>query len=109
MITVDIPGALVEGEIYTLEDDRLLLEEGMLHVAVGPFSIDVSWRPEHDPDGKYVITAYGSSWEEQLNTAETSDPYEADEIARRMAQWLLSKGGAFVPSSSTSDEYTLVV
>ena len=88
LIEVDIPGADVEGEIFTLDDDIRLLEDGMLHVSIDGFSIDVSWCPEHDPEGEYLITIYRGAWENQLGQVRTRDPCEAAEVVRLWAEHL---------------------
>ena len=78
MIFVEIPNVVVEGEICEITDDLMLLREGMLHVGLEEegVSIDVSWHPEHDLLGEYVVTAYSQSWEDQLGQMCTNDPEE---------------------------------
>lgn len=73
MILVDIPNVIVEGEICEVTDDIRLLRDGMLHLGVEGISIDVSWWPEHDLLGEYVVTAYSLSWEDQLGQLHTND------------------------------------
>lgn len=74
MIPVEIPNAIVEGEICEITDDPMLLRDGMLHVCVEGISIDVSWFPEHNLLGEYVVTAYSLSWEDQIGQLCTDDP-----------------------------------
>ncbi len=73
MIPIKIPNVIVEGEICETTDDIRLLRDGMLHVGVGDISIDVSWFPEHDLLGEYVVTAYLLSWEDQIGQLCTND------------------------------------
>ncbi len=73
MIEVEIPNAIVEGEIWETTDDPMLLSDGMLHVDVEGISIDVSWFPEHNLLGEYVVTAYSLSWEDQIGQLCTND------------------------------------
>ena len=73
MIPIQIDNATVEGEICEITDDAMLLRDGMLHIGVGPISIDVSWFPEHDLLGEYVVTAYSLSWEDQIGQLRTND------------------------------------
>lgn len=103
MIEVDLPNAHVEGEIATPDDDPLLLRDGMLYAEVAGYSIDVSWYPEHDPTGQYIITVYKETWEEQLISAAESDPYRARALVEDIAEWL-SMSVAPLPSSSTQYE-----
>lgn len=88
MIEVNLPNAHVEGEIASPDDDPFLLRDGMLYVEVAGYSIDVSWYPEHDPSGQYVITVYRESWEEQLISAPESDPYKVRELVENLAVML---------------------
>lgn len=107
MIQLDMPEkALVEGEIYTVDDDPLLLEDGMLHVLVGSFSIDVSWYPEHDPSGEYVITVYEDVWERQINSTTARSAAEAAELVERIASHL-SEPVTNLPAadSAIADDY----
>ena len=108
MIDVSVPGAHVEGEIYTLDDGILLLEDGMLHVSVAGYSIDVSWWPEHDPHGEYVITVYRDLWENQLREVSTGDPYEASEIVKSLAGWLAGPVVNFPASTTVTEDLYLV-
>lgn len=73
MIPIQIPNAIVEGEICEVTDDIMLLRDGMLHVGVEGISIDVSWFPEHNLLGEYVVTAYSHSWEDQIGQLCTND------------------------------------
>ncbi|MBW3541558.1 MAG: hypothetical protein KY476_14920 [Planctomycetes bacterium] len=77
-IPLDIPGAdHTVGALYPPGDVRLL-KDGMLHVAAGGVSVDVSWHPEHDPQGRYIVSVYQDEWERQLAPAvETTDVHEA--------------------------------
>ena len=91
MIPIQIDNAIVEGEICEITDDIMLLRDGMLHIGVGPISIDVSWFPEHDPLGEYVVTAYSLSWEDQIGqlcTNDTEQVVEFIEATVRHAQGL---------------------
>ena len=76
MIPVEIPNVIVEGEIWEITDDPMLLREDMVHVGIDPegVSIDVSWFPEHNLLGEYVVTAYSHSWEDQIGRLCTNDP-----------------------------------
>ena len=76
MIPIEIPNVIVEGEICEITDDIRLLRDGMLHIGVEGISIDVSWWPEHDLLGEYVVTAYSLSWEDQIGQWHTNDPQE---------------------------------
>ncbi len=76
MIPVEIPNAIVEGEICEITDDIRLLRDGMLHIGIGGISIDVSWFPEHDLLGEYVVTAYSRSWEDQVGQLCTNNTEE---------------------------------
>ena len=73
MIQVEIPNVHVEGEICEITDDAMLLRDGMLHIGVEGISIDVSWFPEHNLLGEYVVTAYSLSWEDQIGQLCTND------------------------------------
>ena len=73
MILIDIPDVIIEGEICEITDDIRLLRDGMLHIGVEGVSIDVSWWPEHDLLGEYVVTAYSLSWEDQIGQLHTND------------------------------------
>ena len=57
--------AHVVGAVYPPGDLRLL-KDGMLHVGLFGLSIDVSWFPEHDPEGEYIVSVYQDEWENQL-------------------------------------------
>lgn len=104
MIHVDVPGALVEGEIYTPDDDLLLLEDGMLHVLVAGFSIDVSWHPEHDPSGEYVITVYEDVWERQVNSTTARSGAEAAGLVELVASLLSDRVTNLPLAESTVEE-----
>ena len=93
MITVTLPmNAHIEGEICTLDDDHMLLRDGMLHVDLcSGFYIDVSWEPEHDPDGEYVVTVYKDNWENRPAQETTRDPFRAAEFVRHFAEQYWSR------------------
>ena len=86
MIPIEIPNVIVEGEICEITDDIRLLRDGMLHIGVGGISIDVSWWPEHDLLGEYVVTAYSLSWEDQIGQWHTNDPQEVLEFIEAAVQ-----------------------
>lgn len=107
MIHVQVPDdALVEGEIYTTADDPLLLEDGMLHVLVAGYSIDVSWYPEHDLDGEYVMTIYRDLWENKVLSTTSRFAHEMAGIVERWANQL-SEPVTNLPSSDSTitEEY----
>lgn len=94
MIPIKIPNVIVEGEICEITDDIMLLRDGMLHIGVGDISIDVSWFPEHDLLGEYIVTAYLLSWEDKIGELCTKDPEEVIvflEATVRQAQSLIKE------------------
>lgn len=57
--------------------DRSLLEQGLVSIVLdNGRHIDVSWHPEHDPNGRYHLTVYGESWADRIHAA-TFDTAEA--------------------------------
>ena len=86
MIPVEIPNVIIEGEICEITDDIRLLRDGMLHIGVEGISIDVSWWPEHDLLGEYVVTAYSLSWEDQIGQLHTNDTDQVMEFIVSMVE-----------------------
>ncbi len=86
MILVEIPNVIIEGEICEITDDIRLLRDGMLHIGVEGISIDVSWWPEHDLLGEYVVTAYSLSWEDQISQLHTNDTDQVMEFIVTMVE-----------------------
>ena len=94
MIPIEIPNVIVEGEICEITDDIRLLRDGMLHIGVEGISIDVSWWPEHDLLGEYVVTVYALSWEDKISelcTTDTQQVLEFIEAAVQHAQGLIGE------------------
>jgi len=86
VIPVEIPNVIIEGEICEITDDIRLLRDGMLHIGVEGISIDVSWWPEHDLLGEYVVTAYSLSWEDQIGQLHTNDTDQVMEFIVSMVE-----------------------
>ena len=80
------PGAeLVSHGLFDSKDPAYLTEDLVLvSLPAGTF-IDVSWKPELDPDGSYVVTVYRDSWDNQLSGSTTRDPFEALEDVEKLA------------------------
>jgi hypothetical protein len=77
--------AHIVGELYPPGDARLLTD-GMLHVGLHGLCIDVSWYPEHDPDGEYIVTVYQDSWENKVREPlVTRDPGQVASFVERAA------------------------
>lgn len=69
-IPLDLTGCrFSRGGLYT-PDDPAGLTDDMLLVCAGDVCIDVSWHPEHDPAGKYVVTVFRGEWQNQLHRHE---------------------------------------
>lgn len=93
-----------EGELYTAQDHRLLLESGMMHLSVRGYSIDVSWLPEHDPYGRYIITVYRGTWENRVFRFEEKDPLNVWPLLYRIGHDLSQP--IVVASGSTTSTIT---
>lgn len=93
MIPVEIPNAIVEGEIWEITDDPMLLSDGMLYVNVEGISIDVSWFPEHNFLGEYVVTAYSHSWEDQIGQLCTNDTEQVVAFIEAMVKYARGLAG----------------
>jgi hypothetical protein len=73
---LNIPGATVRGELYPPEEVDMLTQD-MLEVELpGGVFVDVGWFPEHDPGGRYVITAFAGEYENRLGSPVRTSSYE---------------------------------
>ena len=70
-------------------------------------SIDISWYPEHDPSGSYVITMFKhGDWDHPLLQAKTEDPEQAARNAKSMAvQHIRGSLSPDLPSQSLVVDY----
>jgi hypothetical protein len=71
--------------------DPGLLEQGLVSIVLeNGRHIDISWHPEHDPNGAYHLTVYGDTWADQIHTA-SFDTAEA--VATATARAACDYGG----------------
>jgi hypothetical protein len=79
-----LPNArLVVSSLFDSKEPGLLTQDLLLVELPGKTFIDVSWFPEHDPSGMYVITVFRGH--DKLAEAETTSPLEAIRLVERMA------------------------
>lgn len=80
-----MPGArLVSTALYDSTDPATLTQDLLLVELPGGLHIDVTWAPEHDPDGGYYITVFRNDLE--LDETTSRDPYETIEIVEDFAE-----------------------
>src|SRR5262249_44401813 len=48
--------------------------------------IDVSWQPEHDPDGAFFVTVYLESWDHELVSFDVKDISEVVQLVEQLAR-----------------------
>ncbi len=78
------PGAkIIVNSLYDSKDPGFLTQDLMLVELLGKTYIDVSWFPEHDPSGAYVITVFRDH--NQIHEAEAKTAYEARSIVEKLA------------------------
>ncbi len=82
-VTIILPEQawLVSNTLCDTNDPVDLAEDLVLVRLPSSTFIDVSWKPEHDPAGCYVVTVYRGSWDNQLRRFTT---LSAAEAARRV-------------------------
>ena len=73
---------LVVNSLYDSKDPGFLTQDLMLVELPGKTYIDVSWFPEHDPSGAYLITVFRGH--DQITEAEAKTAYEAVNIVERL-------------------------
>jgi hypothetical protein len=78
------PGArVVVNSLYDSKDAGFLTQDLLLVELSGRTFIDVSWFPEHDPSGIYVITVFRGH--DEILEAEAKTAYEAVNIVESLA------------------------
>jgi hypothetical protein len=79
-----LPNArLVVSSLFDSKEPGFLTQDLLLVELPGKTYIDVSWFPEHDPSGDYIVTVFRGH--DQLCETETSSPFEAIKLVERMA------------------------
>jgi hypothetical protein len=87
MVPVDTSAAdFVDGELYAPDEPRLL-STSMLFLRFGEdYGIDVSWYPERDRNGYYVVTLFQHDWDTQLEVIEEKDPLRVKRFIENIVQ-----------------------
>jgi hypothetical protein len=77
-MTINLPAGarLVANVLYDTKDPACLTDDLALVELPDSTYIDVSWKPELDPAGSYVVTVYRDSWDNPLERLKSRDPSE---------------------------------
>jgi len=80
----NVSGAkVVVNSLYDCQDPGFLVQDLLLVELPGKTYIDVSWFPEHDPAGAYIVSVFRGH--NQLADLETKSPHDAIRIVERWA------------------------
>jgi hypothetical protein len=74
---------IVVNSLYDSRDPGFLTQDLMLVELTDRTYIDVSWFPEHDPSGVYVITVFRGH--DQIHDVEAKTAHEAANLVERLA------------------------
>ena len=74
---------VVVNSLYDCQDPGFLAQDLLLVELPGKTYIDVSWSPEHDPAGGYVISVFRGH--DQIAELEAKSAYDAILIVERWA------------------------
>jgi hypothetical protein len=86
------PGAkVVVNSLYDSKDPRCLTQDLLLVELTAKTFIDVSWFPEHDPSGAYVVSVFRGH--EQIHEIETRSAFEAVRFVENLAYEFSMKVG----------------
>jgi hypothetical protein len=87
LLTPDLSGApgtrVVVNSLYPSNDPGFLTEDLLLVELPGGAHIDVSWFPEHDPSGAYVVTVFRGP--EVIREQEAGTAQEAVRLVQELA------------------------
>lgn len=67
---------ITHGQLYPSEDLPHLTQNMLEILLDNQITIDVGWYPEHDPNGKYVVTAFRDNAENLLLPVQTTKSYK---------------------------------
>jgi len=105
LVTPDLstaPGArVVVNSLYDSKDPGFLTQDLMLVELPGGTYIDVSWFPEHDPSGSFVITVFRNR--KQVLDSEVRTAHEAMGIVEALASEFVAQLGIVSCSYSHSN------
>jgi hypothetical protein len=78
------PGtSVVVNSLYASKDPGFLTQDLLLVELPGKTYIDVSWFPEHDPSGSYVVTVFRGN--DVLREMETGSAHDAVKLVQELA------------------------
>ena len=65
-VKLNLPdGARVYNFLYRTRDPEYLVQDQLSVVLPSGYIIDVTWAPEHDPDGEYIVRVFYEYWNNQ--------------------------------------------
>lgn len=93
------PGArVVYSSLYDSTDPAMLTQDLLMVSLAGDTFVDVTWAPEHDPDGCFYVTVL-RQYSELISTT-CRNPYRAIELVEEFAKRFSERFNAVSCSSS---------
>jgi hypothetical protein len=103
---IAVPGAKVSSFLYRSADPEYLTQDQLTVALPNGYYIDVSWHPEHDPAGHYLIRVFY-----EFADNERREPQEVkhlDEMLKMVEALSLHYSRQQIPVSSTTTVAKLV-
>jgi hypothetical protein len=94
---------VVVNSLYASKDPGFLTQDLLLVELTGKTHIDVSWFPEHDPSGAYVVTVFRGH--AVILETETKSAYDAVMLVEKLAESLSTPIGNVSCTSETHTFY----
>ena len=107
-VRISVPDAQVTwNTLYRTSDPRYLTQDLLLVELWNGMFIDVSWFPEHDPQGAYHITLCQDNWESQLLAWETKSLTDLVLLVQRIVQNYSLPSVSYSCSTGTYEVYAV--
>lgn len=78
------PGCEVYNFLYPTRDPEYLVQDLLTVALPNGYHVDVTWAPEHDPQGEYIIRVFKWRWDNQQITPICTRDF--DEVVRTVAR-----------------------
>lgn len=102
------PGVEVYNFLYRTRDPEYLTQDQLTVALPNGFRVDVTWAPEHDPNGEYIVRVFFEYWNNQrITPIRTSRIDEVVSFVEALAQHF-NQDQVFTSRSGT-DENTYIL